>query len=134
MASRYATTSYNRGERVKAKVKDIFARAIAFHFSADKLTAELAAVWHSADYLRLTAYQRGYIQGLVDELRADIWRNHVIWMLGPSTGPSRVVHSEWTEEMSTLCRLPGQLFGGHFWTDDSGRPTDHVFTEYKATN
>jgi len=53
----------------------------------------------------------------------------------PSTGPTRTaIKDEWTEEMSTLCRIPGALYGGHFWTDDNGDPTDRVWTEYKPTN
>lgn len=132
--SRYATTSYNRGKRVESAIRDIYSRAVAFHFTADRITELMSAVWQSADARKLTGYQLGYVWGIADMLREDIWRNHVAWMLGPSSGPSRQVPSEWTEEMSRLCRLPGQLYGGHFWTDDNGQGTDKVFTEYKPTN
>jgi hypothetical protein len=134
MATKYATTEYNRQQRVTNRLRDIYARAIAYRFTADKIHDELAALYASADYKRLTRYSMGYVAGLAAGYSADIWQNHVIWMLGPSAGPTRIVHSEWTDEMSTLCRLPGQLYGGHFWTDDNGQPTDKPYTEYKPTN
>lgn len=61
-------------------------------------------------------------------------RNHVAWCLGPASGPIRQTPSEWTLEMSNLCRLPGQLYGGHYWTDDKGIATEHLYTEYKPIN
>lgn len=131
--SRYATTQYNRVERVKAAVRDVHARAIAFHVSADRLSEMTTDIYRSDDYKKLTAYDRGYVRGQVDMLRQDIWQNHVVWMLGPATGPTRQVHTKWTEEMSTLCRQPGKLCGGHFWLKD-GQPTTDIFTEYKPTN
>lgn len=135
MSSSRQTTNYNRFTRVKAKVGDIYSRAIAYRLPSDKTTDELKALYGSDDYKRLPQYYKGFIQGLQEGLSADIWRNHVVWMLGPSTGPTRVAHTEWTEEMSRLCRLPGQLYGGHFWTNDDGTPAlDRPYTDYHATN
>lgn len=135
MASRYATTVYNRRVRVESKIGSIYSNAVAVRSSCDAVSAEILAVWQSPDYLRLPAFERGYVHGLEHGLNADIWRNQVCWRLGPSTGPTRTaIKDAWTAEMSTLCRLPGELYGGHFWLDDDGNPTDKVWTDYKVTN
>jgi len=134
MSSRYVTTEYNRHRRIVGRLNDIYARAIAFRVTHARILEEMSALYTLPDYKRLTTYYLGYIAGLQAGLDADIWRNHIVWMLGPASGPTRVVHSEWTAEMSTLCRIPGALYGGHFWTDDGGKPTDKVFTDYKPTN
>lgn len=129
------TMNYNRFLRVKSRINNIHSQAVAYRLPHDKTSDALQALYASDDYKRLPQYYKGFIQGLQDGLSADIWRNHVVWMLGPSTGPTRQAHTEWTDEMSTLCRLPGQLYGGHFWTDDNGQPAlDRPYTEYKCTN
>lgn len=134
MSSKYVTTQYNHFVRVKSHINSIYSQAVAYRLSHSQILDKLAEMRATNSYKRLSSYYVGYIAGLGDGLMADIWRNHIVWMLGPSTGPTRRVHTEWTEEMSTLCRQPGKLYGGHFWTDDKGEPTDKVFTEYKATN
>lgn len=134
MATRYATTVYNRLERVKGKVRSIYSQAIAFRQTCDHVTTKMGEVWMSPDFRKLPAYERGYVRGMAEELRNDVWRNHVVWMLGPMSGPTRQANTAWTEEMSELSRTPGALYGGHFWIDDEGNPTDKEWTEYKATN
>lgn len=134
MSPRYQTTEYNRAERVKSRLQAIFSEAIAFHHTADQILSKLTALYATEDYRRLTAYYSGYVTGLREGLNQDIWRNHVAWCLGPASGPIRQTPSEWTLEMSNLCRLPGQLYGGHYWTDDKGIATEHLYTEYKPIN
>lgn len=134
MSSKRQTTQYNHFTAVKSQLGSIFSQAVAYRLSHARILEKLSELYQTNSYQRLTTYYHGYIRGLEDGYMADIWRNHVVWMLGPSTGPTRRVHAEWTEEMSILCRQPGQLFGGHYWTDDKGEPTDKLFTEYKATN
>lgn len=132
--SRYATTSYNRGERIKARILDVYARARAFRLHSDTIRDLLTPIYQSADYRKLTQWQRGYVAGLIDGNRNELWNRHVVWMLGPASGPIRVAGTEWTDQMSRLSRLPGELYGGHFWLDDNGQPTDRPFTDYKPTN
>lgn len=134
MSSRRQDTQYNHLVRVKSQLNSIYSRAVAFHLSHARILELRTELFATNSYRRLTVYYRGYIAGLDDGLMADIWRNHVAWMLGSSTGPTRQSHTEWTAEMSELCRLPGQLYGGHYWTDDNGNPTDKQFTDYKVTN
>lgn len=134
MASHYTTTEYNRHKRIKGQIDSIFSHAIAFRLTHDAIVEKLSALYSSDDYKRQTAYYIGYSRGQIDAGFNDIWRNHVCWMLGPVTGPTRDSRELWTEEMSTLCRIPSALYGGHFWTDDNDQPTDRPFTAYACTN
>lgn len=134
--SKYAGTEYRRSQRVISRLQSIYSSVIAYRLPHTSLLEKLAELYQSSDYKRLTPYYRGYVAGLQSGLDADISRNHLVWMLGPSTGPTHNTHTDpWDDEMSRLCRLPGQLYGAHFWTDDDGKPcTDRPFGEYKPTN
>jgi hypothetical protein len=134
MSSKRQTTQYNHWQRAKSALSDLYMSAKIYRLTHAQILERRSKLFESNSYRRLTTYYVGYMRGLDDAYMADIWRNHVVWMLGPKSGPTRQVHTEWTEEMSTLCRTPGALFGGHYWTDDSGKPTDKVFTEYACTN
>jgi hypothetical protein len=133
-SSKRQTTQYNHWLNIKNGLSSIYSQAIAYRLSHDRIVEKLSALYLTNSYKRLTVYHLGYARGLNDGYMADIWQNHVVWMLGPASGPTRIVHAAWTEEMSVLCRIPGALYGGHFWTDDDGKPTDRVFTDYKPTN
>jgi hypothetical protein len=132
--TRYATTEYNRAERVKNRLRAVFSQAVAFRLTHAQILEKLQPIRASHDYQKLTSYYRGYMRAAEDAGFADIWHNHVAWCLGPASGPTRQAHTAWTEEMSTLCRTPGALYGGHYWTDDNGQPTDRPFTAYACTN
>ena len=127
MRTRY---NYNRFRAFRIRVNDVFSRVHRFHLSHDEQLALLTKyVYEHPDYKRLTQYELGYLRGLIDTKQNEVW-NAVIWRLGPSTGPTRDAMSTWTDEMSTLCRIPGALYGGHFWKD---RP-DVTYTPYTVTN
>ena len=134
MSSKHATTEYNRFQRVRGAVGNAYSLTIAFQSTHTALLDKLTAIYNSADYKKLSNYYRGYIAGIVDSLSAEISRNYLAWCLGPSTGWTRNSAEPWNEEMSTLCRLPGQLYGGHFWTDDKGQPTQKAFNGYTCIN
>ena len=127
MAKRYRVVRFND---FKTRISGIYMRVHIYHLSHDRqmeiLTAEL---YNHPDWKRLTRYELGYLRGLMDAKQNELW-NAVIWRLGPSSGPTRDVHTEWTEEMSALCRIPGALYGGHFWKD---KP-DIAYTPYACTN
>lgn len=133
-SSRRQTTNYNHFLAVQTSLNSLYSQAIAFRLTHARILEQRSEIYASNSYRRLTTYYRGYIAGLDAGLMADIWRNHVIWMLGPASGPTRQVHTVWTEEMSTLSREKGSLYGGHYWTDDDGNPTDKVFTNYEVIN
>lgn len=133
-SSRRQTTQYNHYLRVRNGLQSIYAQAIAFRWTHATILEKRSALFATNSYKRLTVYYTGYMAGLDDGLMADIWRNHIAWCLGPSTGPTRQAHTEWTEEMSALCRIPGALYGGHFWLNDDDKPTDKAFTDYACTN
>jgi hypothetical protein len=134
MATKYQTTEFNRCKRVETHLQSIYSQVIAYRLTHEQLLNKLSELYQTTDYKKLTPYYQGYVSGLRKGLNDDIWRNHLAWCLGPASGPTRDTSQPWTEEMSTLCRLPGQLYGGHYWTDDDGKPTDKLFTEYKPTN
>lgn len=128
------TTQYNHFTRVRSRLADLYARVIAYqstHAQCLELRVELFASdsWH-----RLTRYHRGYIMGQDNARMQDIWQRYIVYMLGPASGPTRIVGTEWTEEMSQLSQAPGALFGGHFWLDTNGQPTRHAFTPWTCSS
>lgn len=126
--------SHNRFVRCCNRVKEIYTLAVIRHYTSEKVADKLSRLYLSNDYLKLTHYYRGYLAGLRDTRDADIWRTHVMWMLGPASGPIRIAYSEWTEEMSLLSRKPGQLYGGHFWLGADGKPSGDAYTTYAPIN
>lgn len=133
-SSRRQTTNYNRYERVRRQLADVYARAHAYHLSHDRILALRDPILKSNDYRRLTTYYRGYIAGLQDGWMRECWTK-VVWRLGPASGPTRTaIRDAWTEEMSELSRRPGELYGGHYWLTDAGEITDKEFTAYAVIN
>lgn len=113
----------------QSRIQSVFSETRAYQLTSDQQLARITErVYRHPDYSRLTRYERGYLRGVQDTLQTQLWQD-VVWMLGPATGPTREALTEWTEEMSVLCRKPGELFGGHFW-----KGTDKTYTDYKATN
>ena len=127
--TRYATTSYNRYQRMKGRQDDIFARARAYKFTHEQMLAARTALYETADYQRLTYAQRFGLSELWSYEQSVLWREDLEWRLGPASGPVRTAHDPWTEEMSQWSRQPGALFGAHFW-----KGTDRPFSEYSAIN
>lgn len=134
MRTKYATTEYNRFLRVKAAANDVYSQVLAYQLThTQQLEMMTASVYTTKDYKRLTPYWRGYIAGMVDSLSAAISARQV-WRLGPASGPVTRADGEWTPELSALSRTPGALYGGHFWVDRDGKPTDKAFDGYKVIN
>ena len=127
MAKRCRVVRFND---FKGRIADVFSRVRIFHLTHDKQVELMAeSIYKHPDFKRLTRYEVGYLRGLQDAMQSALWQD-VIWRLGPSSGPVRDVHSEWTDEMSELSRTPGALYGGHFWKD----APDTIYTAYACTN
>jgi hypothetical protein len=135
MTTKYQTTEYNRFKRVENRLKDVYARTVAFKLPHAQQIELLKVVYASPDYVRLTAYYRGYVAGVAHDRSEAIWDDHLVYMLGPAAGATRQVHTEWTEEMSQLCRVPGALWAGHYWKGaDGAADLAHPYTPYAASN
>lgn len=124
----------DRHERLRARVNDIYRRARKSHLThaaiLDALTAE---VYDHPDYQRIGTYYTGQLAAQARTWQDRMWAEDLIWRLGPAAGPFTEAENadRWAEGQgaSALCRIPGALYGGHFWAG-----TDCPFTEYKATN
>lgn len=139
------------------KVKSLYRQAESGHWTSDRLSANYKTdVYDHPHYARLTIADKEYIRGFRDALDGALW-DKLQWRLGSIDGPLPIGVDGW--KLSTCCvtaaklhatkcpicyrdlrdgasctlgdlsRLPGALFGGHFWTG-----TDDVFTTYKPIN
>lgn len=87
---------------------------------------------HSPHWRQLTQYEHAEVFATYAACSAMAYRRDIVWRLGPASGPlSEDAQGKWGEgsELSRLCRIPGALYGAHFW-----RGTDKPFGEYKPTN
>ena len=127
--SKHTTTEYNRHKRVHARIADIYARADAFKLSHDRILDLLSELYASHDYRRLTSYYRGMAVGQREALASALWQK-LEWRIGPVDGPvSDDIHKAWLEPLPTLCRVPGALYGAHYYAG-----TDKTFNLYKPIN
>lgn len=85
---------------------------------------------HSLTWPKLTAAEQHDIWTVWDTCQAVAYHRDITWRLGPAEGPLPEDSQVWGEgtELSRLARIPGALYGGHFW-----RGTDKPFGEYKAS-
>jgi hypothetical protein len=130
--SRYATTEYNRYERVRARACNVYSLAITCRMTHTDILARMVEIYDSADCKKLTTAYRFGLSATVRVLSDNLWQTHLEWRLGPAEGPLPEPHQDAGGEgkpLSILCRIPGALYGGHYW-----KGTNRPFTEYKPTN
>jgi len=107
-------TSYNRFQRVSAKVDNIFGVVKIYQPTFDKLLEKLAALYQSSDYSKLTRYQLGYIRAKIDMGLRDISQNHLEWRVtynGKLTPSKEVPDGEWSKVTE----------GRHVWKSNPDR-------------
>jgi hypothetical protein len=121
--------NYDRYERLRSRILDIYSRAKHYHWTHEQILAAMQAdVWQQSDCAKLTRDYRAMLSEVM-RLSSDRLYDYLEWRLGPQSGPIRTAGDAWTDEMSELCRIPGALYGTHFW-----KGTDTPFTPYKPTN
>lgn len=99
---------------------------------AEVLRRYKEATTGSPHWRQLTAYERAEVFATYRALSEWMNRTELVWRLGPAKGPlPESAQGQWGDgsELSRLCRIPGALYGAHFW-----KGTDKPFGEYKATN
>lgn len=110
----------------------IYSRAESFHLTHDRiLELKRTEIYETPSYHRLTRYEMGYLQGISEGLSSSLWRHSVVWRLGPAAKPlAEDATDRWDGgPLTILCRVPGALWGGHFW-----KGTNIPFTAYQPTN
>lgn len=95
------------------------------------LTRYRAILDNSRTYPLLSQNERARVQHTFSVCMAVNGMRDIVWRLGPESGPLPEDGQVWAEgsELSRLCRIPGALYGSHFW-----RGTDKPFGEWKPTN
>lgn len=78
--TRYGTMEYNRQERLKRRLDDIWARAKAYAMSHETILEERAKIFASSDYQRASGYVREYLRGRW-ELQASLVYDALEWRL-----------------------------------------------------
>lgn len=101
---------------------------------AQILEARTREIYDSPVWLKLASYERAEINAFFHACSDMAYRRDIVWRLGPVEGPLPETADGmgvWGEgsPLSTLCRIPGALYGGHFW-----RGTEKTFSGYTCTN
>lgn len=86
---------------------------------------------NSRTYPLLSEQERDRVRHTFSVCMAVNGMRDIVWRLGPESGPLPEDGQTWGEgsELSRLSRIPGALFGSHFW-----RGTDKPFGEWKPAN
>jgi len=127
--------AYDRYRRTLEQLNNIYRRARDGRHTHDWILEQLIALYNRDDYKRLQAGYRSMLSAVRETHMNQLHERDLEWRLGPASGPITPVGStpgnadRWTPELSELCRIPGALFGAHFWIG-----TDKPFNEYKCTN
>lgn len=118
---------------LQGNIDSVYRAAVHGHWTHTRILAELGDhLYRHVRYGRLTIRDREYLRGYTFAHAHVISERHLVWRLGPASGPcAEDVQGTWNETtpFSELCRIPGALYGAHFW-----RGTDQPFGEYKPTN
>jgi hypothetical protein len=121
-SSRYATTEYNRRERVRTRIRDAYATVRHFRLSHDELLRRRAEIMASPDWQRLTAGDRGYVLGYDAALRDELWRVlqfHYVTERGYVGVAS--IGENGGHLTSEECRRADEFPRGHAWPPEPGK-------------
>lgn len=72
--SRYATTEFNRRERILRQLVDAYDTVRHFRLTDDELQQRRRAIYASDDAKRLRTADAGYLHGYDAALRRELWR------------------------------------------------------------
>jgi hypothetical protein len=109
--TKYATTEYNRGERVLSRLRDIYDCARSFHSThAEILTRLDEKIYKTRDWEKLTPYYRGMFAGTHRALRDCLYRYALAWRVrldGALVDSKDVPAGRWSDVR----------MGAHVWAD-----------------
>lgn len=121
---------YDKFSALRSRMVDIYRKHIQLQSTHDRLSADVAeSIYNHPHYRKLTIGQRDCLREVRTCWSDRIWELHVDWRLGTALGPIVRENFAWTPQLSVLCRIPGALYGGHYW-----RGSDRLYTQWASTN
>lgn len=122
--------NFDRYTAFRMRQADIYRKHIQYKSTHAAILADLTrSIYDDPQYAKLPQIYRFALSEISGQWLSRIHELHLVWQLGPESGPIRSAGDEWTPEMSELSRTPGALFGSHYWKD-----SDRLFGEWKAIN
>lgn len=122
--TRYATTEYNRRERILGRIKAAYADVQHFRLTDAELQRRRGDIYRSADAKRLTRADLGYVHGYDAALREALWRvvqfhyvteRGLVGVAGIGANGGHLTGEE--------CRRADGYPRGFTWPHESGRDT-----------
>lgn len=130
-----ADRNHDRYERLREAISSVYRSARFSGYAHDQIVERLSYIWNSDAWRKMPAYYRDMAREHQRTLSDQLYERDLVWRLGPATGPlpekvdGWALASDGNSILGVLSRMPGALFGAHFW-----KGTDKAFGVWHVTN
>lgn len=121
--------------RMREAISSVYRSARTSYYTHEQILERMGWIWDSDVWKKMPKYYRDMAREHQQTLADQLQERDLVWRLGPATGPIPESVDGWAMDanknsiLGVLARMPGALFGAHFW-----KGTDKPFSTYHATN
>jgi hypothetical protein len=113
--SKRQTIQYNKYQRIKTIIHDVYRQAKVFQSSLDELMEAQKKYLNHPEKDDLNQYYTGCLSGIADTLFDNLQTNQLEWLMYYTNRAGRVVYIKDWDKLPRYIKDSGKFNGNHFW-------------------